>query len=63
MKSIMVLQDQPHLGHENHLCTKVTGGLVTINEYRELVKNGKFLCKHCGRIAANKANLCDPVYL
>jgi hypothetical protein len=59
----MVLGDKPHLGHEKHLCYIATSGLTTINEYKPLVKNAKFLCKHCGRVAAKMENLCDPVPL
>jgi rubrerythrin len=29
-------------------------------KYIELVKNGNYICKKCGRVAVNKGNLCKP---
>lgn len=58
----MPLYEKPHPGHEKHLCSKVAVG-TTINEYNVLVRNPKFLCKHCGRAAAKAENLCDPIPL
>jgi hypothetical protein len=29
-------------------------------EYKKLVKDGKFVCRECGRVAADAKNLCDP---
>lgn len=56
-------QDMPHEGHEAHLCYLVNIAYQQSNpkEYRDLVKDGKFYCKSCGRVAANKQNLCKPV--
>jgi hypothetical protein len=31
--------------------------------YKALIRDGKFMCNGCGRVAANKENLCDPVEL
>lgn len=28
--------------------------------YKELVRDGKYVCKGCGRVARKKKNLCDP---
>ena len=55
----------PHAGHDKHLCYLNNLGYQAsnANEYRELVRDGKFLCKACGRVAANKKNLCKPVKL
>ena len=52
----------PHPLHEQHLCYLQNVGFVQSNlaEYKELVKNPKFVCKNCGRSAANEKNLCEP---
>ncbi len=28
--------------------------------YKKLVRKGKFFCRHCGRVARKKRNLCKP---
>ena len=52
----------PHPDHENHLCYLENVGYI--NEYpeayKELVRNGKYMCRLCGRVAAVKENLCAP---
>jgi len=53
----------PHIGHKHHLCTICESGDCTLEEYKELVRNPKFICKVCGRVAANEDNLCEPVPL
>jgi len=55
----------PHPGHEKHLCYLNNLGFQKSNteEYKELVKEPKFLCKNCGRVAASEKNLCNPVEL
>lgn len=58
----MPLGEKRHIGHENHLCSLVGGG-ITLDEYRKLVRNAAFVCRLCGRVAAKSENLCDPVSL
>ena len=41
----------PHLGHTKHLCYMVESG-VDIDSYKRLVKDAKFICRNCGRAAA-----------
>jgi len=55
----------PHPGHAQHLCYLNNVGYQSSNsgEYKKLVKNPKFMCKTCGRVAAKKSNLCRPVGL
>jgi hypothetical protein len=62
---IMVKATMPHPGHENHLCYLNNLGLQISNpkEYKALVKNAQFVCKICGRVAADEKNLCKPVKL
>jgi hypothetical protein len=52
----------PHLAHEEHLCLLENVGYLksSLEDYKSLVKNAKFICKNCGRAAADQKNLCDP---
>ena len=51
--------------HDNHLCHLHTSGLSKTkpDQYARLVKEPKFVCKSCGRVATSKENLCEPVGL
>jgi hypothetical protein len=51
--------------HKNHLCELTAGGLHqrSPKEYHNLVKNPRFVCKSCGRVAAESNRLCLPVPL
>jgi hypothetical protein len=55
----------PHAGHDKHLCYLNNLGFQMSNpkQYKALVKNARFLCKICGRVAASGKNLCKPVSL
>ena len=53
----------PHLGHGRHLCHLVEDIGISVEEYKKLIKNPKFLCKKCGRVAAREENLCEPIKL
>jgi hypothetical protein len=46
----------PHLAHEEHLCFLENIGYIksNLNDYKELVKDATFICKPCGRVAANE---------
>ena len=37
--------------------------VALLPEYQELVRNPKWLCRICGRAAADAKNLCDPIPL
>jgi hypothetical protein len=52
----------PHPGHEKHLCflNNIGFQLSEPEEYKSLIKGGRFYCKVCGRVAANEKNLCKP---
>ena len=58
----MAKSNMPHDGHDEHLCYLNNLGfhISEPEEYRELVRNGKFVCKICGRVAASEDNLCKP---
>ncbi|WP_455363645.1 hypothetical protein [[Eubacterium] cellulosolvens] len=58
----MPLYEKRHSNHEKHLCSMVTWG-AALSEYKELVKNPKFICMECGRLAAKEENLCEPIPL
>jgi hypothetical protein len=55
----------PHSGHEKHLCLLQNVGYLKSNldDYKKLVKDGKFVCKGCGRVAVNENDLCAPEQL
>jgi len=58
----MVEIKMPHDGHEKHLCFMENVGYIQKNfdEYKRLVKNGKYICVICGRVAEKAENLCGP---
>jgi isopentenyldiphosphate isomerase len=55
----------PHDWHEIHLCYLANIGYQQQNtdEYKSLVRHPNYMCKHCGRVAEDKKNLCTPVSL
>ena len=55
----------PHPGHDRHLCWLTNLGFQRQQpqEYKDLVRDGKFVCKGCGRVAADESSLCDPEQL
>ena len=55
----------PHEGHYNHLCYLVNINYHSFNpkKYKSIVKDAKFICKVCGRVAIKATNLCKPVKL
>ena len=61
----MAKTSMPHADHNKHLCYLNNLGYQISNpkEYKALVKNAKFVCKICGRVAASDKNLCKPVVL
>ena len=56
-------QSSPHIGHSNHLCELADNGVMTLNQMKTLVKDGKFICRKCGRAAVSEESLCEPVPL
>ncbi|WP_320047721.1 hypothetical protein [uncultured Ilyobacter sp.] len=40
-------------------CNKLKG--KKLDKYIELIGDGRFICKKCGHLAADKKNLCFPV--
>jgi hypothetical protein len=58
----MTKPDMPHPMHDEHLCYLVNMGYLesSLKEYKELVKDPKFVCKNCGRVADSVEYLCRP---
>ena len=48
-----------------HLCYLANLGyeLQNTEEYKSLVCESKYMCKHCGRVGIGKINMCQPVKL
>jgi len=49
------------LGHPGHLC--VLSADNRFDEIKGLVKDPKFICFNCGRVADREGNLCNPMPL
>lgn len=52
----------PEPGHEAHLCYLENLGILEKDPecYKGLVRNAKFICMKCGRVAEKAENLCEP---
>jgi len=50
---------EKHDGHARHLCELVTRRQMA--EVARLSKGAKYLCHICGRAAARRTSLCEPV--
>jgi len=52
----------PHAEHDAHLCYLENIGYLSdhFDEYKKLVTDASFVCRHCGRSAAREINLCMP---
>ncbi len=48
-----------HPGHSHHMCELVAKRQM--DQVAEFAKCAKFICHICGRAAAKKDNLCEPV--
>ena len=47
--------------HEGHLCLLVSQR--KFDRIRELVRNPRYICFNCGRVADSEQNLCNPMPL
>lgn len=45
--------------HDQHICQLVAQEYA-ISEIKPLVRDGKFICAFCARVAARKEHLCRP---
>ncbi len=48
----------PHEGHDQHLCE--LRKKMSLEEYKNFIRDAKYVCQHCGRAAMNSENLCFP---
>ncbi len=46
-------------GHDNHLCNLVEKK-TPVDTIKKMVREPKFICSGCGRVAQSKDNLCAP---
>ncbi len=53
------------LSHRQHMCYMIADGIhhSRREEYKEMVRNAGYMCKHCGRVAAAAEHLCEPLEL
>jgi hypothetical protein len=51
--------------HTQHLCYVISQGfhLTDKQKYKDMVSDPRFACQHCGRVAKNAQNLCEPYEL
>lgn len=52
----------PYSGHGKHLCVAQAVKYLETNleDYKNMVRDGKFVCKNCGRVANKAEYLCNP---
>lgn len=48
-------------GHKGHLCVLASEG--RFEDLKKLVRNPKFVCFNCGRVADSDKQLCNPMPL
>ena len=51
--------------HDTHLCKLTADGMhhQKPEEYMGIVRDPQYVCKSCGRVAAEQTRLCDPLRL
>ena len=49
-------------GHEHHLCALSESGFLARDQegFKELVRQPRYVCRHCGRVAKSAGMLCEP---
>jgi hypothetical protein len=54
--------EMPHTKHEEHLCFLHNLGYLEKNMagYKTLVRDARFVCRKCGRVAKSDHHLCEP---
>ncbi|MHB1414537.1 MAG: hypothetical protein ACYC1C_04730 [Chloroflexota bacterium] len=53
--------DDRQARHQNHLCWLLE--CCPFELVASLARDGQYICRKCGRVAASAENLCDPVRL
>jgi len=50
--------------NSKHLCDRKKSQIVdNLERYRDLVREPRFVCKECGRVAGQKKWVCKPMSL
>ena len=47
--------------HSDHVCQLIVDNNKNLEKIKEVVKNSKFICFNCARVAENEGNLCNPM--
>jgi hypothetical protein len=47
--------------HSNHICQLIVDNNQNLDKIKGLVKNPKFICFNCARVAESEDNLCSPM--
>ena len=55
------LVDHDTKAHAQHMCELVANRQM--ETAAKLAKNGEYICRLCGRVAAKPENICEPVKL
>ena len=53
------------MSKQKTLCELEEDGFIEkdLKAYKKLVRNGKYVCRSCGRVARKQGSLCKPVEL
>lgn len=49
--------------HSNHVCQLIVSRNNDIESIKDIVKNPKYICFNCARVAESEENLCNPMPL
>ena len=49
--------------HSNHVCQLIVDRNKDIDQIKDIVKDPKFICFNCARVANSKENLCNPMLI
>jgi hypothetical protein len=58
----MPIQEKTREIQDPQIC-KIFDSGVSVEQWKNLVSDGKFFCKKCGRVATKAENVCEPVPL
>lgn len=49
--------------HSNHVCQLIVNRNKDLDKIKDIVKNPKYICFNCARVAESNENLCAPMPL
>ena len=47
--------------HSNHICQLIVERNKDVESIKDMVKNPRFICFNCARVAESEDNLCNPM--